>query len=137
MKQNMLLPMKLKDAVRNSAFGCRMKHILVPLLGLLVGSLVRRPGVGEDETSERVTTLVSTMGVHLSSTVILLEVDLRLVKEANNLNVVRGLHELDTGNGTRRNETSTVAGLGAVSDGLSFDAADDTVGLRRTPDTPV
>jgi len=108
-------------------------HEVVPLLDLHV----RAKGVGEYETSERVTALVSTVRVHLSSTVICLEVDLGLVNVADDLDVVRGLHELDTGESASGNETSAAAGLGAPGDGLALDVANDTVGLRRAPDAKV
>lgn len=95
------------------------------------------PGVGEDKTAERVATLVSTMRVHLSSSIIRSHVDEGLVDVAGNLDVVGGPHELSAGDSTCRNDTSAMAGLGAPCDGLTLSVADNAVGLRGAPEAPV
>lgn len=56
------------------------------------------------------------MRVKLSASVVGSHVQLGLVKERNDLEVGGGLEELDTGDGTLGNETSTTAGLGTPSD---------------------
>ena len=129
--------MKLKEQMSVCPRFGGIIYILVPFLCLLVSGLVGRPSVGEDETSERVTTLVGTMGVHLSSTVISLEVDLALINVTNDLNVVGGLHELNTSDRTSWDKAGTMARLGAPCNRFALDIANDTIGLGRTPHAPV
>ena len=62
-------------------------------------------------SARRTTHEVSTVGVKLSSTIVSLDVDLGLIDETDDLDVVGGLGELDTGEGTRGDKTSTVGGL--------------------------
>lgn len=56
---------------------------------------------------------ISAMRVKLSTEVIRGQVDLGLVNESNNLEVRLGLDELETSDGTSRNETGTTSRLGA------------------------
>ncbi len=77
------------------------------------------------------------MGVKLSSTVIGLEVDLGLVDETNDLEVAGGLHELNTGDGTTRDDAGTASLLGAPSNLLALGVTDGGVRLGGCPDTPV
>ena len=58
------------------------------------------------------------MGVHLTSRVIGSEVDLVLVNETGDLDVGRGLDELNTSQSTLGDDTGAIVGLGAPSDGL-------------------
>ena len=77
------------------------------------------------------------MGVKLSSTVTVLDVDLGLVDEANDLIVARGLDVLQTGDVTGGNDASTTALLGAPGDFLALSVGDRRVGLCGCPDAPV
>jgi hypothetical protein len=93
--------------------------------------------IGEEETTHRVTTEISTVGVHLSSPVTLENVDLGLVDEADSLDVGLGLDPLNTGQGVGGNETRAVSGLGAPSDHDTLDVTDFLAVVRGTPDTEV
>lgn len=77
------------------------------------------------------------MGVHLSTEVVGKDAEGRLVNESDGLNVVRGLHPLDTLQSTSGDQTRSVAGLGAVSNHFSFDASNILAELGRTPETEV
>lgn len=77
------------------------------------------------------------MGVKLSSTVSVLDVDLGLVDETNDLNVIGSFHVLETGQGASRDDTGTTALLGAPSNFLTLGVTDGRVGLGGCPDTPV
>ena len=155
MKQNELEPMKLQR-VRMGAAGNAAANSLVPLDHLLVGvvvAVVAVEGVRVDETTEGVTTLqrmseeqmeraretheVSTVGVELSSTVVGLNVDLRLVDVADDLEVAGSLHELDTSERALGDDAGTAALLGAPGDFLALGVTDGGVGLGGRPDTPV
>jgi len=112
-------------------------HEVVPLDDLLVGVLVARPCGGVEETTEGVTTEISAVGVELSSEVVGTEVDEPLVDETDDLNVVGGLHELDTLEGTGWDETRSVTGLGAPGDFFVFCLADGGGTIRRCPEAEV
>ena len=88
-------------------------------------------------STHRTTHEVSTVGVKLSSTIVSLDVDLSLIDETDDLDVVGGLGELDTGEGTTRDEASAVALLGAPSDDLTLSVGDGRVGGGRSPETEV
>jgi len=109
-------------------------HEVVPFDGL---DEVTGEGCGEEQSAERVTTLVGTMGVELSSIIIGGDVDEPLVDVAGDLNVVGGLHELHTGDGTLGDDTSAVARLCAPRDTFTFCVADGGVRVRWTPETEV
>jgi hypothetical protein len=70
----------------------------------------------EHDTTHRITTEVGTMGVHFTTIVTNCHIYLALVNEPDDLNVVRGLQVLQTGNGFSRNEACAVARLGTPSD---------------------
>jgi hypothetical protein len=128
---------KARKQVRLRNVGTEGRYSLVPLNDLGEFGLVRPIGIGENEATKRIASLVSTVGVHLSSTVIGLHVDLGLIDVADDLNVVGSLHELDTGKGTSGDQTSATTGLGAPCDGLSLGVANNRVGLRWSPNTEV
>jgi hypothetical protein len=103
-------------------------HEVVPFNYLLevVGITgIRREGVREEETSEWVTTSISTMRVHLSSRIIGFHVDKLLLDEADDLDVSGGLHELNTGESAGWDHTSSAAGLGAPCNGFTFGITDN------------
>lgn len=77
------------------------------------------------------------MGVELSSVVIGFEVEHRLVKERDDLDVGLGAEELDTSDRTLGDETGSAAGLGAPRDFLTLGLADGSRARGRSPDTPV
>jgi len=93
--------------------------------------------VGEHDTSHRVTTEISTVGVHLTTVVIRRHVEFGLVDEAHGLDVVRGLQELDTSQGASGNETGTVARLAAPGNHLAFDFTDGLSWSAGGPKTEV
>lgn len=109
----------------------------MPLNDLGKLGLVRAKGVRVDETTERVSTLVSTVGVHLSSTIIRGHVDLGLVNVTNNLDIVGSLHKLDTSKGAGGNQASAAAGLGAPCNSLALRVANNRIGFRRSPNAKV
>ena len=74
--------------------------------------------LGEEETTERVTALIGTVGVHFTSRVIGGNVDLVLLDETSNLDIGGGLDELNTGQSALGDDTGTIAGLCAPSNGL-------------------
>lgn len=93
--------------------------------------------IGEDNTSERIALKISTMRIKLATFIGGVKSDTSVVNETNSLDVSRSLGPLQTGNSTRRNETSTVVGLGAVGYDLSLNISDFTVRVRGTPQAEV
>ena len=88
-------------------------------------------------STRRTTHEVSTVGVKLSSTIVSLDVDLSLIDETDDLDVVGGLGELDTGEGTSRDEAGAVTLLRAPGDLLTLGVTDGGVGVRGCPKTEV
>ena len=108
-------------------------HEVVPLDDLLVAVVVAiRPSGGIEKATEGVTAEVGTVGIELSSKVVGSEVDEGLIDETNDLDVVGGPHELDTLKSSGRDETGSMAGLGAPCDFLLFGFPDGggTIGGR-------
>lgn len=64
------------------------------------------------------------MGIQLASVVIRSDIDLGLVNETGDLDVVGGLDELHALQGSRGDDTSTVARLCAPGDFLAFGITD-------------
>jgi len=96
-------------------------HEVVPLDDLVIAVVVAaRPSSGVGETAEGVTTEIGTMRVELSSEVISRKVDESLVDKTDDLDVVWGLHVLNTPKGITRDETSAVTGLSAPRDFFVF-----------------
>jgi hypothetical protein len=112
-------------------------HKVVPLDDLLKIALAGGPGVGEQETAEGVTTEVGAMGVELPSIVIGRDVNEGLVDETDDLDVVWGLHELNTLEGTSGDFTSAVTGLGAPGNFPMFRLTDGLGTIGRCPETEV
>lgn len=77
------------------------------------------------------------MRIEFSSVVIGSQVDQSLVDETGPLDILAGDEHLDTSKGTRWDETSTVARLGAPGDFIGLGVTNGGVWLRRSPDTEV
>jgi len=77
------------------------------------------------------------MGVELSSKVISREVDVGLVDKTDDLDVVWGLHELNTLKGTSGDETSAVTGLRAPRHLQLFRLTDGGGTSRGCPKTKI
>jgi len=77
------------------------------------------------------------MRVHLTTKVTCDHVDLSLVHEANQLDVVGSLEELETSQGSLGNETSSMARLGAPCNHFAFNFADGLAGFRRSPEAEI
>ena len=115
-------------------------HEVVPLNSLGVGVVVAVrcvESVRVNETTQWVTTEISTVGVKFSSVVIRGQVKHGLVEEGDDLEVRRGLEELDTGDSTGGDQASAVAGLGAPCDFLTFGVTDGSGAGGRSPNTPI
>jgi hypothetical protein len=111
-------------------------HKVVPFDSLDEVSTIAE-GLGEEKGTERVTTLIGTMGVELSSGIILSDVDELLLDETSDLDVIGGLHELQTCDGALGDDTSAIAGLCAPSDTFALDVTDEGVGFGGTPKAEV
>lgn len=72
--------------------------------------------VGEDDTTERVTLFIGTVGVKLTTLVGGVEADLGLVDVTNDLEICLGVEPLHTGDGTRGDDAGAVARLSAPRD---------------------
>ena len=83
------------------------------------------------------THLISTMGVHLASSIISSDVDVGLVDVTRDEDVGWGLEELDTGDGAFGHDTGTVPWLGAPGDGLGFLVTNQAVRVGRAPQAEV
>jgi len=111
-------------------------HEVVPFNDLGDGS-ASSEGVGEDKPTEWVATEISTMGVHLSSSIISSHVDEGLVDVAGDLNVCRGPHELNTSDGTGGDGSGPMRRVRAPGNGRGFCVTDSGVGDWRTPEAEV
>jgi len=112
-------------------------HEVVPFNDLLEIFLVGTESVGIEQTTERVSTKIGTVGVKLSSVIVRLQVDLGLINKSNNLNVIGGLHELDTLEGSRREHTGTITGLRAPGNLLVLGLSDCGRSVGWSPETEV
>jgi len=73
------------------------------------------------------------VGIHFTSPVTALQVDLGLVNETNDLDVVGCAHELNTLKSIVGDEPSAVTGLGAPGDHFPFSVGDNRVGSGWGP----
>lgn len=92
--------------------------------------------VGEKKTSDRVTVSISSVRVELSSIVASRDVHLGEFTGTSNLNVLLSPGEVNSGEGSFGNQTSSVSSFGAPSDFVTFGISDSSLG-RRTPETEV
>ena len=76
---------------------------------------------------------ISTVGIHLTSIVIALQVDLGLINETNDLGVVRGAHVLNAQESIVGDETSAVTWLGTPGDHFPLSVGNSRVGCRWGP----
>jgi len=106
-------------------------HEVVPFDHLCV--TVSTKSVRVEEATHWVTTEISTVGIHLTSPVIPLQVDLGLVNEANDLGVVGCAHVLNALESIVGDETSAVTRLGAPSDHFPLSVGDSRVGCGWGP----
>jgi len=112
-------------------------HEVVPFDDLRVRVCVSAEGVGVEETAHRVSAEISTVRIHLSSVVCRVDVHLCLVYEADDLDVVRCLHKLDTLQRALRDETCAMSRLSAPRNHLALRVSDEPIGIRRAPKTEV
>lgn len=93
----------------------------------------------EDDTTDGVSVTICSVGIELSSCIASRNVDLGQVSNTGNLDKVRGLNEMDSGQGAIRDETGPVTSLSAPCDLKSLCLADGRVssGLRGGPKTKV
>lgn len=111
---------------------------VVPLDDLFeVALVVTTPRIREDQTTERVSSEIGTMRVHLPSIVVRGEVGLCLVNKPDDLDVVGGPHKLDALESTTRDESCAVTGFGTPCDGLVLGFADGGRAIRRGPETKI
>jgi len=115
-------------------------HEVCPVVYLVVGVVVATT-VGErvrvHESTDGVTTKVSTVRVELSSIVTGSKVDLGLIDKTSNLNIVWSLDDLHALESTLGNETGAVAGLGTPGNFLAFSVADCRVWLGGSPEAEI
>lgn len=89
------------------------------------------------EKTKSETYQVGTVGVHLTSVIVGLDVDQFLIDETDDLNVSGGLRELDALEGTGRDQTGTPARLGAPSDRLALGITDKRIFVGRSPEAEI
>lgn len=77
------------------------------------------------------------MGVHLTTTIRRVDVNTGLVEGTSDEEVAGSLEELDTGEGASRDDTGTMAWLGAEGDGLGLLVTNQAVRIGRAPDAEV
>lgn len=109
-------------------------HEVVPFNGLLE---LTGEGVREEEGTEGVTTLIGTVGVEFTSRVVSSEINVLLGDVASDLDVVGGLDELDTSQGTSGDDTGTIVWLGAPGNGFTLSVTNSAVGSWGTPEAEV
>jgi hypothetical protein len=113
-------------------------HEVVPFNNLLVGVVgAIAESVREDETTKRISSQVSTVGIEFTTKIVRLDVDQGLIDETNNLDVIRSPHELHTLEGTSGDNTSSEFGVGAPCDFLSLSVSNQRVWLWGSPETEV
>jgi hypothetical protein len=112
-------------------------HEVMPFNDLLEVVGVTAESIGIEETTERVTTEISTMRVEFTSCVRILQVNLGLINEADNLNVVGSPHELNALEGASREDTGAVTGLGAPGNLKLLGFSNGSQSSRRSPKTEV
>lgn len=93
--------------------------------------------IREYNTSKRVALEIGTVRVKFAALVSGIQSNASVFDETDSLNVPLGFGPLQSGDGTRRNETSTMVGLGAVSYNFSFDVADKATRVRGSPQAKV
>lgn len=113
-----------------------VRHKVRPLADEERFAIGRRVSGGVEDTSDRVTQIVGTVRIELSSIVTLGDQDAGEVTHTGHLNVVPRPDKVSTLDGAVRNETRSVSISGAVSDTLTLLLSDGTI-LGRSPKTKV
>lgn len=93
---------------------------------LLVEHVLTRH-VGRHVSSDRVSEVLGSVGVELSSVITVGDVDLGAVEESLNLDVEGGLDEVGGLDGSVRDQSGVVSGLGAVGNDDRLDVSDQRV----------
>jgi len=110
----------------------------VPLNHLLVVILVAAaPSVRVDETSKGVPSEIGAVRIHLTSRVVGLEVHLCLVDKTDDLDVVGGLHELNTLERAIGDKAGSVTGFGTPRDGLVLGLTNSGGTFGWSPETEI
>jgi len=109
-------------------------HKIVPFDNLKIGAVER---LGEHDAAHRVSSQIRTVRIHLASCVAMDHIDHGLIHEPNDLEIIRSLGKLHSGDGARRNDTSSVARLCAPCDHLALYFSDCVSGFRGGPETEV
>ena len=84
-----------------------------------------------------ITHKIGTVGVKLTSVVVLRKVELGLVDESDHLDVVGSVQELDTSEGVLRNDTGAILLVCAPRNLDGFGVSNRLVRLRRRPQAEV
>jgi len=112
-------------------------HEIVPFEDLLVGVVIAAPSRRIKETTEGVSSSISTVRIQLSPAIAILDVDLLLVDEPNNLNIIGRPHELNALERSGRNGASPTPRLRAPGDFLTFGIGNEGVGLGGSPEAEI
>ena len=103
----------------------------------VIGCVAAAPGSRVDETTEGIPSEIGTMRIHLPSCVIGLEVCLGLVDKTNDLDVVRGPHELDALESASGDKTGATTRLGTPRDRFMLSLTNGGRASRRRPNAKV
>ena len=110
----------------------------MPLNYLLVIILVAAaPSIRVDEATKGVSSEIGTVRIHLTSRVVGLKVHLCLINKTDDLDVVGGLHELNTLERSIGDKASSVAGFGTPRDGLVLGLTNSGGTFRWSPETEI
>jgi len=88
-------------------------------------------GVGEDDSTFRVSVSISTMGIQLSSRITSRDSDFSEITDSSKLDVKACLDEVSSGDGSRGQETGPISRLGAPSNLDPLGDGDGSVGTIR------
>lgn len=117
--------------------GIGRRTVLLGLVCGVEGIGIRAIGIGEDNSTKRVSLLISTVRIQFASLITGCEADLGLVNVTNDLNVILGIQPLHTSDSTSRDNTSAVTGLGAPSNFTGLTLANSVIRLGATPHTEI
>lgn len=94
-------------------------------------------GVGEHQSTDRVSASIGAVGVKFPSSVGGIQVDQGLVDQSGDLDVIRGLDELYGGKRAFGDNAGTVARLGAPCNHYTLIICNQAVRFRRTPEAEI
>jgi len=112
-------------------------HEVVPLDSLDEVSPACAESVGEYDAAQRISTQISPMRIHLATKVGCRDVKLGLVDEADDLDIIRSLRELDAMKSASGDETCAVPGFGTPSNHFTLLRTDFFTRFRGTPEAEV